>query len=175
MPYDLRMFHMTALSIESKALEKSTKVVTKGRCLSRAPSIILRNVCICSMQLIPFRKPAWFGLSFTVDIIIYAIEKHSVVDFGSHRHYSKYSPILMYGIDAIATDKKVGDNLANVHNSIFTKLFGTFDKQIIERYHYFTGYLIFLDSSALKRMQFLCKLCESRHGSPAQYMFYWFG
>ena len=78
-----------------------------------------------------------------------------------HLIYSKCSPILMYGLDAIGTDKKVGDNLANVHNSIFAKLFGTFDKQIIERCHYFTGYLTFLDSLDLKHMQFLCKLSES--------------
>ena len=80
----------------------------------------------------------------------------------------------MYGLEAVGIDKKARDNLANVHNSIFAKLFGSFDKTIIEYCHYYTGYLTFADTLDLKRLQFLSKLSEST-SSPAHYMFHWFG
>jgi len=61
-----------------------------------------------------------------------------------------------------------------VHNSIFVKLFKSFDKSIIEQCHYYTGYLLFDTALELRRLQFLKKISKSPP-SPANYMYKWFG
>jgi len=91
-----------------------------------------------------------------------------------HLTYSKCSPILTYGLEAIKINKSAQDNLSNVHNSIFAKLFKTFDQSILEQCHYYTGYLTFNTALELRRLQFLETLSESLP-SPAKYMFSWFG
>ncbi len=116
-------------------------------------------------------KAKFFG---SLNNILGKIGTTSAVRVLLHLTYSKCSPILTYGLEAIRIDFKAFDNLANVHNSIFAKLFGTFDRSVIECCHYYTGYLTFADSLDLKRFQFLCKLSESIC-SPAHYMFHWFG
>ena len=55
-----------------------------------------------------------------------------------HLTYSKCSPILTYGLESIHIEKKTRENLNYVHNSIFAKIFGTFDKSVIEQCHYYT-------------------------------------
>ena len=116
-------------------------------------------------------KAKFFG---SLNNILGKVGNISAIRVLLHLAYSKCSPILMYGLEAVGIDKKARDNLANVHNSIFAKLFGSFDKTIIEYCHYYTGYLTFADTLDLKRLQFLSKLFEST-SSPAHYMFHWFG
>ena len=91
-----------------------------------------------------------------------------------HLMYTKCSPVLTYGLEAVKLNKKSRDNLHYVHNSIFSKLFMSFDKSTLEQCHYYTGYLTFDYAMDLKRLNFLRSLSESQH-SPANYCFKWFG
>jgi len=78
-----------------------------------------------------------------------------------HLTYSKCSSILFYGLEAIKISKKACDNLNYVHNSIFVKLFKSFENSIIEQCHYYMGYLSFDTALELRRLQFLENVSKS--------------
>jgi len=56
--------------------------------------------------------------------------------------FAKTVPILMYSMEAVSMSKHDTTNLSNVFNSMFFKLFGTFNKMIIEQFQYYCGYYI---------------------------------
>ena len=64
---------------------------------------------------------------------------------------SKCSPILCFGTEACNITNSQIANLAFVNNSIYVKIFHTFDKSIIDSCHFYMGYLLFHD---LRRFNF---------------------
>ena len=116
-------------------------------------------------------KAKFFG---SINNIIGKVGTRSTERVVLHLMYSKCSPILTYGLEAVKINKSSRDNLSNVHNSIYAKIFKTFDKLIIKQCQYYSGYLPFEYSLDLKRLQFLSSISQLEH-SPACVMFNWFG
>jgi hypothetical protein len=69
--------------------------------------------------------------------------------------FSKCIPILMNCLEAVNLTPKDISSLAYVYNSVFFKLFHTFDKNTIENCQFHCGYLPFRYNFALRKLNFL--------------------
>jgi hypothetical protein len=116
-------------------------------------------------------KAKYFG---SLNSILGKLGSTSAVRILLHLMSTQCSPILTFGLETLQLKKQSVDNLNYVHNAMFSKLFMTFDKTVIEQCHYYTGYLPLYLSLDLKRLKFLSTLSTSAH-SPACYLFNWFG
>jgi hypothetical protein len=87
---------------------------------------------------------------------------------------SKCTPILTYSLESICLQKSVLDNMCYVSNAIYSKIFKTFDKKIIEYCRWIFGYLPLAMDLDLKRLNFLFNLSEGYNVncSPATLLFY---
>jgi hypothetical protein len=83
---------------------------------------------------------------------------------------AKCFPILTYGLEAINLTKSQLANLCFVFNTIFVKLFSTFDKYVIEQCQFFTGFLPLNYKLDIMRINFLIALKENC-SSPASILF----
>ena len=87
---------------------------------------------------------------------------------------TKCSPILQYNLEAISLTKEMLSHLSFVSNTIYSKIFKTFDKTIIAECQWHFGYLPLVYELDLKRMNFLHKLLLVDH-SPAHLIMTLFG
>jgi hypothetical protein len=87
---------------------------------------------------------------------------------------SKCTPILTYSLEAICLQKSALDNICYISNAIYSKIFKTFDKSIIEHCRWNLGYLPLAMDLDLKRMNFLNNLSNGYdlNCSPAILLFY---
>ena len=79
---------------------------------------------------------------------------------------TKCSPILQYNLEAITLSDSSLSHLCFVSNTIYTKIFKTFDKRVIAECQWHFGHLPLSFDIDLKRMNFLHKLL-SMEQSPA--------
>jgi len=68
------------------------------------------------------------------------------------------TPVLLYGLEAVTLNKTERTRLNNPFNMVFTKLFGTFNKEIIKSCQYYCGYLPFDLLLDMKILRFLKKI-----------------
>ena len=87
---------------------------------------------------------------------------------------SKCTPILTYSLEAICLQKSALDNICYISNAIYSKLFKTFDKSVIEQCRWNFGYLPLSMDLNLKRINFLNNLSNgySFVCSPAIVLFH---
>ena len=69
--------------------------------------------------------------------------------------FAKCVPVLMFGLEAITVTSKDIAHLGNIFNSIFFKLFRTFDRDIIMQCQYYCGYLPFYYRFVSRKLSFL--------------------
>jgi len=86
---------------------------------------------------------------------------------------SFFIPILLFGLETGCLSKAQINKLNFPYSSVFTKLFSTFDKAIIMKCQYYTGYLPLRYILDLKFLNFLRSTTYSN--SPANQLYYWFG
>ena len=70
-------------------------------------------------------------------------------------------PILLYGIPAVTLTEAELRNFSRAYNSIFSKIFETFDKNVIACCQYYSGYLCFNRIYDMHRYNFLDKLINN--------------
>jgi len=68
------------------------------------------------------------------------------------------TPVLLYGLEAVTLNKTERTRLNNPFNMVFSKLFGTFNKEIIKSCQYYCGYLPFDLLLDMKILRFLKKI-----------------
>jgi len=83
-------------------------------------------------------------------------------------------PVLFYGFDTGCLSKVQVDRLCFPFNSIYTKLFVTFDKSIVAQCQYYTGQLPLTYMLHLRFLNFLAGL-KFLGDSPARQLYNWFG
>ena len=83
---------------------------------------------------------------------------------------AKCFPILTYGLEAINLTKSQIANLCFVFNTIFVKLFSTFDKSVIQQCQFYTGFLPLNYKLDMMRINFLIAL-RANCVSPACILF----
>jgi len=72
--------------------------------------------------------------------------------------FSKCVPILLYGLEAVNLTKAQCSNINFVYNSIFAKIFHSFDKNIIMQCQFYSGYLPASYLLDRRRFKFLAEL-----------------
>src|SRR5258708_739918 len=84
------------------------------------------------------------------------------------------NPSLLYGLEACPVTKRQLKSLSYPFNSVFMKLFKTFDSTIIQQVQFFTGYMPLSYNIDLRKLTFYYDLLlEDR--SPAATLFRWVG
>jgi len=84
------------------------------------------------------------------------------------------TPVLLYGLDTGCLSKAQINRLNYPFSSVFTKLFSTFNKNIIIQCQYYTGYLPLKYILDLRFLNFVTGLNNAMH-SPAYILFKMFG
>jgi hypothetical protein len=86
------------------------------------------------------------------------------------------TPVLLYGLETACFNASEVKSLNYPFNSIFVKLFSTFNSSIIQECQYYTGYLPFKYILNLRCLTFLKSLLRSPlNARPAGLLFHWFG
>jgi len=80
----------------------------------------------------------------------------------------------MFELDAVNINNKDLAHLGNIFNSIFFKLFRTFDKEIILQYQYYCGYLPFCFSFDSRKLSFLNNI-RPGPDSAVKFLLRWVG
>ena len=88
--------------------------------------------------------------------------------------YTKCIPALTYAMEAISLNKTLTNNLSHVYNSIFFKIFSSFDKDVIKQCQYYCGYLPFSYYYTIKRLKFLAALKDATDSLPS-FLLKWVG
>jgi hypothetical protein len=81
-------------------------------------------------------------------------------------------PILMYGLEAMRLTKTQVNRMVYAYNSVFYKLFRSFNSNIILQTQYYTGHLNLSSFIDLRTINFLNNLCTYDYNSPAAHLFY---
>jgi len=97
-------------------------------------------------------KSKFFG---SVNSILGKIGTNTSLNVSLSLVFSKCIPILMYGLESLSLTSKEIQSFSYTYNSIFFKLFKTFDKDIIANCQYHCGYLTFPHNYMLRRFNFL--------------------
>ena len=84
------------------------------------------------------------------------------------------NPVLFYGLDALHLSKANYSSLSYPYNSVFTKLFSTFDKNIITLCQFYCGTLPSSHELDIRTLNFYEKL-GAENPNPASVLFKWFG
>jgi len=84
------------------------------------------------------------------------------------------NPILFYGLDSLRLSKSNYNSISYPYNSVYSKLFSTFDKNIITMCQYYCGELPSTHAVDLQTLNFYVKLSASE-SNPANILFNWFG
>ena len=85
---------------------------------------------------------------------------------------SNCTPILLYGLEAMHLNNAQNNRLLYAYNSVFYKLFRSFNANIIVQTQYYTGYLNLTSLIDLRTITFLNELCNYDASSPASHLFY---
>ena len=86
------------------------------------------------------------------------------------------SPVLSYGLESCSLSVSQIEKLAHPFNLVYTKLFSTFDKNVISLCQFDTGYLPLQYMLDLRMICFFDALCVlPNEESPARLLFKWFG
>ena len=85
---------------------------------------------------------------------------------------SNCTPILLYGLEAMHLNNAQNNRLLYAYNSVFYKLFRSFNANIILQTQYYTGYLNLTSLIDLRTITFLNELCNYDASSPASHLFY---
>ena len=83
-------------------------------------------------------------------------------------------PILFYGLEALCLSKADISLLSYPYNSVFTKLFSSFDKTVLTLCQFYSGHLPFNYIVDLRTLQFYVGLSALSH-APANVLYKWFG
>ena len=83
-------------------------------------------------------------------------------------------PVLLFGTETGFLSKHQQENLANAYNSIFMKIYGTFNKPIITLCQFYSGYLPFKYLLDLRMMNFFHRLSFG-YTNSVEILFGWFG
>ena len=78
----------------------------------------------------------------------------------------------MYGLEAMRLSKTQINRLLFAYNSVFYKLFRSFNSNIILQTQYYTGHLNLASFIDLRTINFLNNLCTYDYYSPASHLFY---
>ncbi len=87
---------------------------------------------------------------------------------------SNCNPSLLYGLEACPLTKRQLKSLSYPFNSVYMKLFKTFDNNTIQQIQYYSGYLPLSYVIDLKQLTFFYDLLYEDK-SPAATLFHWFG
>jgi hypothetical protein len=86
------------------------------------------------------------------------------------------NPVLFYGLEALHLSKTDISVLTYPYNSVFTKLFSTFDKSVVMQCQFYCGHLPFDYAVDLRTLNFYAGLSTVSNGcSPANILYKWFG
>jgi len=87
---------------------------------------------------------------------------------------SNCNPSLLYGLEACPVTKRQLKSLSYPFNSVFMKLFKTFNAHTITQVQYYSGYLPLSHVINLRKLTFFYDLCYVDK-SPASMLFKWLG
>jgi len=74
--------------------------------------------------------------------------------------FFKCVPILLYGLESVSLTKAQYSNIDFVYNTIYTKAFHTFDRNIIQKCQYYSGYLPASTLMDSRKFKFLTDICN---------------
>ena len=112
----------------------------------------------------------------SLNSILSKIETKSSIDVTLSLVSSFSSPVLLYGLESCSLSVSQIEKLAHPFNSVYTKLFSTFDKNVISLCQFYTGYLPLQYMLDLRMIRFFDALCVlPNEESPAKLLFKWFG
>ena len=82
------------------------------------------------------------------------------------------TPILMYGLEAMYLTATQRNRLLYAYNSVFCKLFRSFNSDIITHTQFYSGYLNMYSFLDLRTLSFLHDLRQYDYACPASHLFY---
>ena len=83
-------------------------------------------------------------------------------------------PILLYGLEALKLNKSDIATLSHPYNSVYMKLFQSFNKTVITLCQYYCGELSFEHLVHIRTLNFYARIKNSEF-LPANLLFNWFG
>jgi len=139
----------------------------KSTCIKTGPwfNITTSPIILCDKQLFSYNyggkkvscdhHPANAKFFGSTNLILSKIGIKSLLPLSLSLLFAKTVPILLYSMEAVSMSEHDTTNFSNVFNSMFLKLFGTFNKMIIEKCQYYCGYLPFSYTLAIRKIIFL--------------------
>jgi hypothetical protein len=88
--------------------------------------------------------------------------------------FTNCNPILLYGLEALKLSKTDLNALSHPYNSVYMKLFNSFDKNVITKCQFYCGDLPFEHYLHFRTLNFYTRLNELEF-SPANLLFKWTG